>query len=98
MNEGRSMSLEWRPPGGPMDVQVRLGAGLSRLVGRSQLVLDLPSDATVGDVVAVLGDSYPSLASHAQRALAVVDGSQVGQGRPLTEGEKVALLLPAAGG
>ena len=81
-----------------MDVQVRLGAGLSRLIGRSQLALDLPSDATVEDLLKVLEDSYPSLAARAERALTVVNGSQVGPGRPLTEGEQVSLLLPAAGG
>jgi hypothetical protein len=27
-----------------------------------------------------------------------VNGSQVGPGRPLTKGEQVSLLLPAAGG
>ncbi len=81
-----------------MDVQVRLGAGLSRLIGRSQFVLDLPSDATVEDLLKALEGSYPSLASRAERALTVVNGSQVGRGRPLSEGEQVSLLLPAAGG
>ena len=81
-----------------VDVQVRLGAGLSRLIGRSQVVVDLPSNATVGDLVMVLEDSFPTLASRAERALTVVNGSQVGPGRPLTKGEQVSLLLPAAGG
>ena len=81
-----------------VDVQVRLGAGLSRLIGRPQVVLDLPSNATVGDLLIVLEDSFPTLASRAERALTVVNGSQVGPGRPLTEGEQVSLLLPAAGG
>lgn len=81
-----------------MHVQVRLGAGLSRVTGKSQLVLDLPAQATVGDLLAVLKDSYPSLDSRAERALTVVAGSQVGRGRALTEGEQVSLLLPAAGG
>lgn len=81
-----------------VDVQVRLGAGLSRLIGRSQFVLDLPPHATVGDLLTALQDSYPSLASGAERALTLVDGSQVGQGRALSQGEQVSLLLPAAGG
>lgn len=81
-----------------MDVQVRLGAGLSRLIGRSQFVLDLPPHSTVGDLLTVLQDSYPSLASGTERALTVVGGSQVGRGRALIEGEEVSLLLPAAGG
>jgi len=81
-----------------MNVQVRLGSGLSRLIGRSQVVLNLPSNATVGDLQKAMEDSYPSLASRAERALTVVDGSQVGPKRPLADGEQVSLLLPAAGG
>jgi len=92
------VSSELRLPEESVDVQVRLGAGLSRLIGRSQFALDLPSDATVEDLLEVLEDSYPSLAAPARRALTVVNGSQVGPGRPLTEGEQVSLLLPAAGG
>ena len=81
-----------------MDVQVRLGAGLSRLIGRSQLVLDLPPKATVEDLLAVLEDSYPPMAAGTERALAVVDGIQVGRSRALAEGQQISLLLPAAGG
>lgn len=92
------MSSEQRSLEESVDVQVRLGSGLSRLIGRSQFVLDLPSNATVGDLLTVMQDSYPSLASRAEQALTVVDGSQVGSGRPLAEGEQVSLLLPAAGG
>lgn len=82
----------------PVDVQVRLGAGLSRLIGRSRLVLDLQPNATVEDLLAALEDSYPPMAAGTGRALAVVDGIQVDRGRSLAEGQQVSLLLPAAGG
>jgi len=91
-------SSERGPRKEPMDVQVRLGSGLSRLIGRSQFVLDLPANATVGDLLKLVEDSYPSLASRTERALTVVGGSQVGPRRRLAEGEQVSLLLPAAGG
>lgn len=81
-----------------MNVQVRLGAGLSRLIGRSQLVLEVPSQATVGDLLILLEDTYPPLASGTERALTVVSGSQVGRGRTLAEGEEVSLLFATAGG
>ncbi|MDQ3766952.1 MAG: MoaD/ThiS family protein [Actinomycetota bacterium] len=68
------------------------------MTGKSQLVLDLPPRATVGDLLKVLRDTYPSLNSSTEHALTVVGGSQVGRGRALTEGEQVSLLLPAAGG
>ena len=81
-----------------MNVQVRLGAGLSRLIDRSQFVLDLPPGATVGDLLTVLEDTYPPLASGTERALTVVSGSQVGRGRTLADGEEVSLLFATAGG
>jgi molybdopterin converting factor small subunit len=89
------IAVPWKEP---MDVQVRLGSGLSRLIGRSQFVLDLPPNATVGDLLKFMEDSYPSLASRTERTLTVVGGSQVGPRRRLAEGDQVSLLLPAAGG
>ena len=81
-----------------VNVQVRLGAGLSRLIGRSQLVLEVPPQATVGDLLLLLEDTYPPLASGTERALTVVSGSQVGRGRTLAEGDEVSLLFATAGG
>jgi molybdopterin converting factor small subunit len=79
-------------------VNVRLGAGLSRIVGRPQLQVELPAGATVDDLLRRVGETHPDLASGLSSALTVVDGSQAGSERKLTEGERVALLLPVAGG
>jgi molybdopterin converting factor small subunit len=79
-------------------VQVRLGTGLSRLIGNSQLTLDLEDGATVGDLMTNLEHRYPNIASGIDRALPVVAGSHAGHNRALEDGEEIALLFPAAGG
>jgi molybdopterin synthase sulfur carrier subunit len=79
-------------------VHVRLGAGFSRILGRAQLQLELPAGATVDDLLLRVGEAHPDLASGLGSALIVVDGSQAGSQRELREGERVALLLPVAGG
>jgi molybdopterin synthase sulfur carrier subunit len=79
-------------------VHVRLDAGLSRMVGRAQLQVELPAGATVDDLLRRVGEAHPDAASGLGSALTVVDGSQAGSERELREGERVALLLPVAGG
>ena len=81
-----------------MHVHVRLGAGLSNIAGRAQLQVELPAGATVHDLLRRVGDAHPDMASGLGAALTVVDGSQAGSDRELAEGERVALLLPVAGG
>ena len=60
--------------------------------------MELPAGATVDDLLRRVGDAHPDLASGLGSALTVVDGSQAGSERELKEGERVALLLPVAGG
>jgi molybdopterin converting factor small subunit len=79
-------------------VQVRLGSGLSRIVGRPQLSVELPGDATVADLLHQLGAAYPALGNGIDRALTVSSGSHVSVSQPLRDGEEISLLLPAAGG
>jgi molybdopterin synthase catalytic subunit/molybdopterin synthase sulfur carrier subunit len=81
-----------------LHVHVRLGAGLSNLAGRAQLQVELPPGATVDDLLRRVGDDHPDIASGLGSALTVVGGSQAGSDRELEEGERVALLLPVAGG
>jgi len=95
----RARPLAWRRSiGGTVHVHVRLGAGLSRTFGRAQLQVELPPGATVQDLLRRVGEAHPELASGLGSALTVVDGSQAGSARELKEGERVALLLPVAGG
>jgi molybdopterin converting factor small subunit len=79
-----------------MQVRVKLHASLRRYVPANAteepFPVELPSGATVADLVACLG--IPE--NHAK--LCVVDGEQGGMERVLHEGAVVALFPPLAGG
>jgi molybdopterin converting factor small subunit len=82
----------------PMQVRVRLGAGLSRLSAAPVLTVELADGATVADLYARLRDTEPSLAPALRSVLPVVGGEHVPSERLLAHREEVALLLPVSGG
>ena len=79
-----------------MTVTVRLSGTLAQRLGSR--AIDLPSGATVDDVVAEVGrlaDFEPA----ALRGLAVVsEGSFLRRDRPVADGEELDVLVPVAGG
>jgi sulfur-carrier protein len=81
-----------------MRIDVRLGSGLSRLAGAPRLAVEVADGATVGEVLVRVAQERPALAPGLPSALTVVDGTQVGGERVLSEGDEVAVLTPVAGG
>jgi len=81
-----------------MRIDVRLGSGLSRLVGGPHLEIEVAEGATVRDVLHGVARDRPALADGLRSALTVVRGTQVGRERVLEDGEEVAVLMPVAGG
>ena len=84
-----------------MIVRIRLGSSLARLAlagGNPILRLELPSDATVGDLYDRLAGVAPELAPALKSALPVLRGQHVGRDRALAPDDEVALLTPVAGG
>jgi molybdopterin converting factor small subunit len=81
-----------------MIVRIRLGSSLARFAPAPVLTLELPSDATVGDLHHRLATSTPALAPALASALAVIGGEHVDRDRRLAPGQEVALLTPVAGG
>jgi molybdopterin converting factor small subunit len=81
-----------------MRIDVRLGSGLARLAGGPRLSVDVAEGATVGDVLARVGEERPALAGGLAAALTVVRGTQVGGERVLAAGEELAVVTPVAGG
>ena len=62
------------------------------------MTVALPDGADVAALLAELARLEPGLAAGLGSALPVVRGSQVDRGRPLGDGDDVALLIPVAGG
>jgi molybdopterin synthase sulfur carrier subunit len=82
----------------PVQVRVRLGAGLSRLSHAPLLTVELADGATVDDVYARLRETQPELAGALPSALPVVAGEHAPRDRRLADREELALLLPVSGG
>jgi molybdopterin converting factor small subunit len=82
----------------PVQVRVRLSAGLAELFRAPFLTVDLADGATVADLYARLEDTKPDAAAALRSAVAVVAGEHAGRGDPLRHRQVVALLLPISGG
>jgi molybdopterin converting factor small subunit len=81
-----------------MQVRVRLGPGLARLVPAPLHSLELDEGATVADACRRLAAEQPQLAGALDAALPVVAGVHADRGRALRPGDELALLTPVAGG
>ncbi|HZP56891.1 MAG TPA: molybdopterin converting factor subunit 1 [Dehalococcoidia bacterium] len=79
-------------------VNVRLFAGLHDLVGRRDVVLDLPAGATIGQLRDQLANEYPVVQPFLTTLVAAVDEEYVPSEHVLREGESVALIPPISGG
>jgi MoaE-MoaD fusion protein len=81
-----------------MRVEVRLFGGLPDRVGSPRLDVELPADATVGELRAAIAAAHPSLAPLLARTSVAVDLEVARDERPLGDAREVALLPPVAGG
>ena len=81
-----------------MQIQTRLSGELAQLVGTPRLVVTLPPDATVADLVTQLRQQYPAAVQYLDTAVPIIAGRHVSPTELLTAGQEVALLLPIAGG
>jgi molybdopterin converting factor small subunit len=79
-------------------VRCRLFARYAEVVGREEVVLELPPDAVVADAVAALRASVPGGQLLPARPLVAVNLQQVLPADRLHDGDELALLPPLAGG
>lgn len=79
-------------------INVRLFAGLHDLVGKRDVVLDLPEGATVEQLRDRLGEEYPIVQPFLTTLVCAVDEEYVPPEYVLREGEDVALIPPISGG
>ena len=83
---------------GSMELEVLFFASYRELVGTSRLRLELPADATVGDLVALVRSRDGGFGRLPERPAVAVNQTVVPPTRPLTSGDEVAFLPPVAGG
>ncbi len=82
----------------PVQIRVRLAAGLAELFRAPFLTIDLADGATVADLYDRLADIEPEAAPALRSALAIVAGEHAGHDDLLRHRQEVALLLPISGG
>ena len=81
-----------------MLVHVRLFARARELAGTSQVSLELPAGATVGDLRQRLAAVHPPLQPLLARSALAVNNEFAGDGLTLPVPAEVALLPPVSGG
>lgn len=81
-----------------MQVNLLFFASLKDIVGARQLQLDVPSGATVADLLDRLESSYPKLKPYRSIVLTSVNEEYVELGAPISEGDEVAIFPPVSGG
>ena len=81
-----------------MKVRVRLFAVLRDAMGRSELDLELPEDATPEDAWRHLVKEHPALAPRRRSLAAAVNRRYAAFDAPLTEGDEVVFIPPVSGG
>ncbi|MDH3496058.1 MAG: MoaD/ThiS family protein [Gemmatimonadota bacterium] len=79
-------------------VRCRLFARYAEVVGREEVVLDLPADAVVADAIALLRRQVPRGDVLPERPLVAVNLAHVLHTERLRDGDELALLPPLAGG
>ncbi|MEP7118728.1 MAG: molybdopterin converting factor subunit 1 [Acidobacteriota bacterium] len=81
-----------------MRVTVKLFARLRELVGTSDLALEVPDGATVGDVWQTLVGAHPAAAVYERSMSCAVNLDYARMTTPVTAGDDVAFLPPVSGG
>lgn len=81
-----------------MNVRVRLFARQREIVGRRELVLELPDGATIGEAWRALVAAYPDLAPATPSVRFARNGEYAGTGEQLASGDELACIPPVAGG
>ncbi len=81
-----------------MRVSVVLFAGYREAVDASSVGIDLPEDATVGDLTREMAGRYPSLPQDAEHIAVAVNDEFRPHDFRLSQGDEVALIPPVSGG
>lgn len=81
-----------------MQVTIKLFGSLREAVGSKELAVQLPEDATVGHLRALLAGDHPEVRAMGSRLRVSRNMELVDDAERLAEGDEVAFLPPVAGG
>lgn len=81
-----------------MNIRVQFYSHLRDLVGASELDVDLPEKATVGDLLAKIYEQTPALRSRDKSILIGAGVEFVDRNYELKPGEEISIMPPVQGG
>jgi MoaE-MoaD fusion protein len=81
-----------------MQVRLLFFATLKDIVGARELLVDVPPDSTVADLLTQLELTYPRIRDYRQIVLTAVNEEYVDKTVRLAEGDEVAIFPPVSGG
>jgi len=81
-----------------MNVHVQFYAQLRDLAGASELNVDLPDKATIGDLLARLYEEMPALRSRDKSLLIGAGVEFVDRNHELKPGDEISIMPPVQGG
>jgi molybdopterin converting factor subunit 1 len=81
-----------------LKVHIKLFAGYRDKVGRPEVDLELPDDATVGYLAQEMIRHHPTLTRDAERLVVAVNQEFQDHSYVLSNGDEVALIPPVSGG
>ncbi len=79
-------------------VSVRFFARYAELAGCTSSAVNVPTPATVADVIARIREVFPGTQALPPQPLAALNLRQVKLDAPVSDGDEVALLPPLSGG
>ncbi|HYU10686.1 MAG TPA: MoaD/ThiS family protein [Gemmatimonadales bacterium] len=79
-------------------VSVRFFARYAELAGCTSSAVNVPTPATVADVIARVREVFPGTQALPPQPLAALNLRQVKLNAPVSDGDEVALLPPLSGG
>ncbi|HZU07577.1 MAG TPA: molybdopterin converting factor subunit 1 [Chloroflexota bacterium] len=81
-----------------MQLRLRFFAAAREAMGRSEMSLEVPEGATVGDLLAQLRATYPAFAALPREMMVSVNLDYRPPDHPLHDGDEVAFIPPVSGG
>ncbi len=81
-----------------MTIKVKLFAVLRESAGAAEVLLQIPDQKSVADVLQQLTCQYPQIAKHLPQSAIAVNMQYVRRDHPLSDGDELALLPPVSGG
>ena len=81
-----------------MNVIVRYHGIIGDMLRRKTQQVEMPDDATVGDLLTAISDGDEGAQMILKQTRAFIDGKQADRGAPLADGAEVTFMRPIAGG